>query len=109
MTAPTHGDGLLAVAVWPTFIGVIGRCADGTLGEPAHHPNYRRAQIIWSTGPLVAGRARINVPAGEWTHFAYFRGPGDHESVGDPVPIGEFPIHITAGGGVIDADPIIVN
>ncbi|WHU45102.1 hypothetical protein QNM97_13685 [Gordonia sp. L191] len=108
MTAPVHGDGRLAITVWPTFIGVIGRCIDGTLGEPTHHPDYQRSQITWTTGALVTGRARINVPAGEWTHFAYFRGPGDHEPVGEPIPIGQFPIQLIFSGAIF-ADPIIVN
>lgn len=95
----------VSLTVWPTYIGVIGRGADGTLGEPR---NYDRAQITWTAGDLVVGRARITVPAGEWTHFVYFRGPADHEPVGQPVPVGEFPIRLP-NGGVIDADPIIVN
>lgn len=45
-------------------------------GEPVGDPDYQRGQITWNleNGEIV-GRAFIVVPAGTYTHQAYFYGP----------------------------------
>ncbi|SKM80842.1 Uncharacterised protein [Mycobacteroides abscessus subsp. massiliense] len=76
-------DGTLAVEVWPTYVGAcMGHPLLAVYSEPDDLA-YQRGQIYW--GPAgddlpelrgqTIGRAKISVPAGEYTHLAYFYGP----------------------------------
>lgn len=88
--------GTLGVAVWPTYVSAIR--TDGTPSD--------RAQITWKSGDLITGIARLHLPAGDWTHLAYWRGPGeDHAPAGDLVALP----HPFRGPGVLDLDPIVCD
>lgn len=81
---PLFADGTLAVQVWPSYVGA---CEQHPLLVAFCEPDsvdYQRGQIQW--GPAgddlprelqgqIVGRAIIHVPAGEYTHLAYFYGP----------------------------------
>lgn len=74
----TAGVGTLAMTVWPTFAGVgVGHPGDrlAAVSEPLA-AGYQRGQIAWEpANGTVIGRALVYVPAGEYTHSLFFRGP----------------------------------
>lgn len=106
MSAPVASEGLLTMAVWPTFAGVgTGHPGDrlAAASEPLN-PAYQRGQITWEPrGGTIMGRARVHVPAGEYTHALYFRGP-DGPSMCGSVRL-PHPVRLDTPG-VIDLDPI---
>lgn len=83
-TTPMGGsDGILSVQVWPSYVGACyGHPLLSVYSEP-NSVDYQRGQIFW--GPAgddlpglrgqTVGRGKIAVPAGEYTHLAYFYGP----------------------------------
>jgi hypothetical protein len=74
-TVRAEGVGTLSAVVWPTHAGAVNARGD----EPMFGFDYRRGQIMWEldeAGRLL-GRARIEMPAGEWTWIVYCRNPFD--------------------------------
>ncbi len=68
-------DGVLAIAVWPTFVGLGSSSpTTGQVDEPDDHPNYSRGQITWAGNPPT-GTARVFAPAGAYDHLIYCTGP----------------------------------
>jgi hypothetical protein len=98
------GDGTLSFTIWPTYVGVSsGAPAGGVHWEPTDL-GYQRGQIAWELedGQIV-GRAKIDAPAGHYTHLLYFHHPEHPQSIGSvqlPHPV-DFPT-----AGVIDVYPI---
>lgn len=100
------GDGVLTLIVWPTHVGVATDA-----GEPGTSPDYERGVVHWgpnadaTVAPVgdIIGRARIDVPAGEYFYWVYFHAPlgGRHCTV---VPM-EHPLRMPTSG-VIDLYPI---
>lgn len=107
------GDGTLAVQVWPSYVGT---CTMHPLLAVFSEPNsldYRRGQIQW--GPAgddlprelqgqIVGRAVIHVPAGEYTHLAYFYGPEGPCQAGQGFQL-QHPVRF-AGAGMFEIYPI---
>lgn len=72
------GEGVLGAVIWPSYVGFCTEDPGAGLiacGEP-DDVSYQRGQIQWeyANGDIV-GRAFVNVPAGTYTHLAYFHGP----------------------------------
>jgi hypothetical protein len=65
-------DGVLSAVVWPTYVGALT-----VLGAEPDDADYQRGQITWEPDDhgTVRGRARILVPAGFYTHLAFFHHP----------------------------------
>jgi len=72
------GEGVFGAVIWPSFVGACTEDPGGGLvayGEP-EDVSYSRGGIVWGmdNGEIV-GRALVNLPAGTYTHLAYFHGP----------------------------------
>lgn len=66
------GEGTLSFKVWPAWAGAMLGNGD----EPISHEDYARGLITWElVNGVLLGRAEVKVPAGEWTHAAYFYSP----------------------------------
>jgi hypothetical protein len=73
MDAPGGGVGTFSVVVWPTHAGAVNVKGE----EPMLDLNYKRGQIYWATNEdgKIRGRAKIEVPAGEWMWIIYTHNP----------------------------------
>ncbi|WP_457066790.1 hypothetical protein [Mycobacteroides abscessus] len=110
---PVVGDGTLAVQVWPSYVGA---CTMHPLLVAFSEPNstdYQRGQIQWGLAGddlprelqgQTVGRAQIKVPAGEYTHLAYFYGPEGPCQAGQGFQLAH-PVRF-AGAGVFEIYPI---
>ena len=67
------GIGTFGAIVWPNHAGAVKINGD----EPIFELDYRRGQIFWEVNPqgFIRGRARIEVPAGEWAWIIYCNNP----------------------------------
>ncbi len=78
MSTLTVAEGILQVAVWPTYVGVCQHdpgLAPIPYGEP-QGTEYVRGQIHWGMERSeIVGRAFIHAGPGLYTHLAYFHGP----------------------------------
>lgn len=95
--------------IWPTYIGLAleGTTPPFSINEP-HNGGYQRGQIIWTPVPderQVIGRARIMCPAGDYTHFVYFRHPTRPQACG--VVKMAHPVRFTEPINAVDVDPIV--
>jgi hypothetical protein len=73
-----ESQGYLGAVIWPSFVGVCTQDPGAGLvayGEP-EDVSYSRGGIVWGIeDEQITGRAFVNVPAGTYTHLAYFHGP----------------------------------
>lgn len=105
-------DGVLSMQVWPTYVGASqGHPLLVGFSEP-DHVNYKRGQIFWETAGddmlelkgQIIGRAQILVPAGLYTHLAYYYGPEGPCMAGEGFQL-PHPISF-ANDGVFEVYPI---
>lgn len=106
---PDIGEGVLSTVVWPSYVGVAlaGVTPPFSIDEPINS-GYQRGQILWTPvndDRQVVGRATILVPAGEYTHFVYFRHPSRPQACG--VARMEHPLRLSAVLTSLVVDPIV--
>jgi hypothetical protein len=107
------GNGELAFTVWPAYLGLVNAnlgTPPFSVSEPSNDPVYKRGQIYWEYRSVdglpdrILGRARIIVPAGEYTHFAFFHHPTDMRVAG--LRKLDHPIRYYEEENAVDVDPI---
>jgi len=95
------GDGTLSFVVWPAYVGACTETGE----EPINHASYERGMIRWDVMPNdeLVGRARVQIPAGTWTHVLYCPHPTSPQvysaqKLAHPL--------VLSGAGTIDMDCI---
>lgn len=83
MAGAARADGVLALTVWPAYVGLGWIDPAGAPVEPDTNPDYQRGQITWRAGDDggPVGHGRVQVPAGDYTVIVYAQAPAGGLSV----------------------------